>query len=357
MTRYVTPLREGGSLPGLMEADDLGTYVVKFRGAGQGRKALIAEVITGLLARACGLRVPDLVTVELDPALAPGEPDQEIQDLLRASGGLNLGVDFLPGALDFDVKSARVDPKTAGQILWLDALTVNADRSWRNPNMLLWHGQLYLIDHGATLTFQHRWSSASAAAQRPYDAAGHALIGCDGQVEAADAELAPLVTADLLGEIVAQVPARSGWRGDRVRDRGGRAPGILRLAARPAGGPVGVAAGGSPRSPPTGARDDRRTHRSSTRCCASCPGWTAARRSTRVCSSTAGRCGSCGPWWTWTPTGCSRWTRPPTSRASGRRSAAIVAVCDEPDRPAGQRGARPRPGRRGSRTSAAGSGG
>jgi hypothetical protein len=205
-TRYVTPLREGGSLPGLMEADDLGTYVVKFRGAGQGRKALIAEVITGLLARACGLRVPDLVTVELDPALAPGEPDQEIQDLLRASGGLNLGVDFLPGALDFDVKSARVDPKTAGQILWLDALTANADRTWRNPNMLLWHGQLYLIDHGATLTFQHRWSSANAAAQRPYDASGHALIGCDGQVEAADAELAPLVSAGLLGEIAAQVP-------------------------------------------------------------------------------------------------------------------------------------------------------
>jgi hypothetical protein len=207
VTRYVTPLREGGSLPGLMEADDLGTYVVKFRGAGQGPKALIAEVITGLLARACGLRVPDLVTVDLDPALAPGEPDQEIQDLLRASGGLNLGVDFLPGALDFDVKSARVDPDTAGRILWLDGLTVNADRSWRNPNMLLWHGQLYLIDHGATLTFQHRWSSAAAAAQRPYDAAQHVLIGCGGRVEAADSELAPLVTADLLAGIVAQVPA------------------------------------------------------------------------------------------------------------------------------------------------------
>jgi HipA-like kinase len=207
VTRYVTPLREGGSLPGLMEADDLGTYVVKFRGAGQGPKALIAEVISGLLARACGLRVPDLVAVELDPALAPGEPDQEIQDLLRASGGLNLGVDFLPGALDFDVKSARVDPDTAGRILWLDGLTVNADRSWRNPNMLLWHGQLYLIDHGATLTFQHRWSSAAAAAQRPYDAAQHALIGCGGRIETADSELAPLVTAGLLGEIVAQVPA------------------------------------------------------------------------------------------------------------------------------------------------------
>jgi hypothetical protein len=206
-TRYVTPLREGGSLPGLMEADDLGTYVVKFRGAGQGRKALIAEIITGLLARACGLRVPELVTVDLDPALAPGEPDQEIQDLLRASGGLNLGVDFLPGALDFDASSARVDPVTAGRILWLDGLVANADRSWRNPNMLLWHGQLYLIDHGASLTFQHRWSSAAASAQRPYDAAEHVLIGCGGLIEEADGELAPLLTADLLGEMAAEVPA------------------------------------------------------------------------------------------------------------------------------------------------------
>jgi hypothetical protein len=205
--RYVTPLREGGSLPGLMEADDLGTYVVKFRGAGQGPKALIAEVISGLLIRACGLRVPDLVTVELDPALAPGEPDQEIQDLLRASGGLNLGVDFLPGALDFDVASARVDPATAGRVLWLDALLANADRSWRNPNLLLWHGQLYLIDHGATLTFQHRWSGAAVAVSRPYDAAEHALIGCGGLVAEADADLAPLVTADLLAAAVAEVPA------------------------------------------------------------------------------------------------------------------------------------------------------
>jgi hypothetical protein len=207
LTRYVAPLREGGSLPGLMEADDLGTYVVKFRGAGQGRKALIAEVITGLLARACALRVPDLVTADLDPALAPGEPDQEIQDLLRASGGLNLGVDFLPGALDFDAASARMDAATAGRILWLDGLVANADRSWRNPNMLLWHGQLFLIDHGATLTFQHRWSSAADAVRRPYGAADHVLIGCGGLVEAADSELSGLVTAGLLRDIIAEVPA------------------------------------------------------------------------------------------------------------------------------------------------------
>jgi hypothetical protein len=251
-TSYVTPLREGGSLPGLMEADDLGTYVVKFRGAGQGRKALIAEVISGLLIRACGLKVPDLVAVELDPALAPGEPDQEIQDLLRASGGLNLGVDFLPGALDFDVSSARVDPETAGRILWLDALTANADRSWRNPNMLLWHGQLYLIDHGATLTFQHRWSSAAAAAHRRYDAADHVLIGCGGLVEDADRALAPLITAELLGGIVAEVPAE--WLADETEFGAEEAVRraysdwlLARLAARPAWLP-GLAALASDRS-------------------------------------------------------------------------------------------------------------
>jgi hypothetical protein len=127
--RYVTPLREGGSLPGLMEADDLGTYVVKFRGAGQGRKALIAEVVSARLARACGLEVPDLVTVDLDPALAPGEPDHEVQDLLRASPGLNLGVDYLPGALDFDAAMGGADAALAGRVMWFDALVGNADRS------------------------------------------------------------------------------------------------------------------------------------------------------------------------------------------------------------------------------------
>lgn len=206
-TRYVTPLREGGSLPAIMEADDLGTYVVKFRGAGQGPKALVAEVISGRLARGCGLAVPDLVTVEVNPAMAPGEPDQEIQDLLRASGGLNLGVDFLPGALDFDAARASVDGALAGRILWFDALTGNADRSWRNPNMLFWHGVLYLIDHGATLTFQHRWETAAAAITRTYDAAEHALIGCGPLVQDADRELAGRVTGDLVHEAVAAVPA------------------------------------------------------------------------------------------------------------------------------------------------------
>ncbi len=208
----MTPLREGGSLPAVMEADDLGTYVVKFRGAGQGRKALIAEIISAGLARACGLLVPDLVTVDLDAALAPGEPDQEIQDLLRASHGLNLGVDFLPGALEFETGAATVAAPLAGRIMWFDALIGNADRSWRNPNMLLWHGSLYLIDHGATLTFQHRWASAEAAAERVYDVTDHALLGCGALVEAADAELAPLLSTDVIRAAVSEVPGE--WLAD-----------------------------------------------------------------------------------------------------------------------------------------------
>ena len=204
--RYVTPLREGGSLPGLMEADDLGTYVVKYAGAGQGRKALVAEVISAAIARACGLAVPDLVAVGLDPVLAAGEPDQEIQDLLRASAGLNLGVDFLSGAVDFDAAASGVGSALAGRIIWFDALTSNADRSWRNPNMLFWRDGLYLIDHGATLTYQHRWETAEAAATRPYDIADHALVGCAPLIDEADADLAGLVTAEVLEAAAAAVP-------------------------------------------------------------------------------------------------------------------------------------------------------
>jgi hypothetical protein len=210
--RYVTPLREGGSLPGLMEADDLGTYVVKFRGAGQGRKALIAEIVSARLARACGLAVPDLVTVDLDPALAPGEPDQEVQDLLRASAGLNLGIDYLPGALDFDAGAGEVDGGLAGRVMWFDALVSNADRSWRNPNMLLWHGKLYLIDHGATLTFHHRWETAAAAVARPYDASDHALAGHGARIDDADRELSVALTEDVLRAAAADIPEE--WLAD-----------------------------------------------------------------------------------------------------------------------------------------------
>ncbi len=207
--RYVTPLREGGSLPGIMEGDDDGTYVVKFTGAGQGPRTLVAEVVCAHLLRALELPVPELVTIDVDPALAVGEPDEEVQDLLRASPGQNLGIDFLPGALDLDVKAFPIEPELAGRILWFDALVGNVDRSWRNPNMLRWHRRPYLIDHGATLTFAHNWPRAGAWIARPYDAREHALIHSAPAVERADRELAPLVTRELVTAALAEVPG--GW--------------------------------------------------------------------------------------------------------------------------------------------------
>ena len=204
--RYVTPLREGGSLPGLMEADDLGTYVVKYNGAGQGPKVLVAEIITGELARGLGLPIPELVTVDLDPALGTAEPDQEVQELLRKSPGLNLGMDFLPGALDLDPHAFPIDRGFAGQVLWFDALVGNVDRSWRNTNMLFWHGTPYLIDHGATLTFHHAWSGAEAWTTRAYDAADHVLLGCEPDLDTADAELTPRVTVERVRAAVDLVP-------------------------------------------------------------------------------------------------------------------------------------------------------
>ena len=215
-TRYVTPLREGGSLPGLMEADDLGTYVVKWRAAGQGVRVLVAEVVCGELARALDLPVPALVTVDVAPELGVGEPDVEVQELLQRSAGLNLGLDFLPGALDFEAGADGVDPSLAGRVLWFDALVGNVDRSWRNPNMLFWHGRLQLIDHGAALTFHHHWPGAAAAVARPYDASAHALIECEPDVPAADAALAPRVTRALL-ERGARAGARRVARGRRHR--------------------------------------------------------------------------------------------------------------------------------------------
>jgi hypothetical protein len=205
--RYVTPLREGGSLPGIVEADDLGTYVTKFRGAGQGPKVLVAEVIVGELGRRLGLNVPDLVRVELDPVIGRSEPDEEVQDLLQASGGLNLGLDFLPGSVGFDPVAWRPDPDTAARVLWLDAFTSNVDRSWRNPNLLVWHDRLWLIDHGASLWFHHAWQAAKAAATRPYDASDHALAPtAAGHVQDADKALAPRITTELLTEVTGLVP-------------------------------------------------------------------------------------------------------------------------------------------------------
>ncbi|WP_327167675.1 HipA family kinase [Streptomyces subrutilus] len=205
-TRYVTPLREGGSLPGLVEADDLGTYVMKFTGAGQGRKTLVAEVICGRLAQRLGLRVPTLVQMQLDPVIGLGEPDQEVQELLKASGGLNLGMDYLPGSIGFDPLAYRVDPAEAGRVVWFDALINNVDRSWRNPNMLVWHGDLWLIDHGATMIWHHNWPTAAAASAKPYNASDHVLAPVGPDIAAAAAALAPLVTEELLTEVAADVP-------------------------------------------------------------------------------------------------------------------------------------------------------
>ena len=208
-TRYVAPLREGGSLPGIVEADDLGTYVCKFRGAGQGLKVLVAEVVVGELARRLGLATPRLVGIELEAAIGRYEADEEVQDLLNASIGLNLGVDFLPGSFGFDA-GYRPDPAVAAKVLWLDAFVANVDRSWRNPNLLVWHRQLYVIDHGASLYFHHAWQGGVTSPERfaaqPYDASDHVLTGFRAGVPAADAELAPQVTPDLLHDVLAQVP-------------------------------------------------------------------------------------------------------------------------------------------------------
>ncbi len=208
--RYVTPLREGGSLPALVEADNLGTYVMKFRGAGQGPKALVAEIIGGELARRLGLRTPEIVLGYLDPRIASSEPDPEIQDLLRASSGLNVGLDFLPGSAGFDPAGWDVDPDFASQVLWFDALIQNVDRTWRNPNLLVWHGEIWLIDHNAALYFHHNWPTARALA--PFDAQDHVLRQAATRLEAAHEALAPRVTKELLEEITGLVPGE--WLGD-----------------------------------------------------------------------------------------------------------------------------------------------
>ena len=206
-TRYVLPLREGGSLPALMECDDLGTYVVKFRGAGQGRKALVAEIIAAELARAIGLRVPEQVLVEVDPEIARAEPDQEVQDLLRASAGGNLGVDYLPRSFGFDPAADTVDPATAAAVLWFDALIENVDRSWRNPNLLRWHGEMWLIDHGAALYFHHNWATRATVATRAYThIAEHVLLTAAGPIPPVGDSLAALLTPDTIRAATDAIP-------------------------------------------------------------------------------------------------------------------------------------------------------
>ncbi len=209
VTRYVTPLREGGSLPAIVEADDDGLYVLKFRGAGQGPRALVAEVIAGELARALDLPVPDLVLAELDPDLARTEPDPEIQELIRASAGLNAAMDYLPGSVAFDPVAADVDADLASRVVWFDAFVSNVDRTPRNTNLLLWHRKLWLIDHGAALYIHHTpgWHDDPA---RPRDRFAlirdHVLRPFATAVEEADAALAPRVTPALVEKVLALVP-------------------------------------------------------------------------------------------------------------------------------------------------------
>jgi HipA-like protein len=205
-TRYVTPLREGGSLPGIVEADDLGTYVMKFTGAGQGRKALVAEVIAGELARRLGFRVPDQVVIDLDPVIGRHEPDPDVQDLLKASTGWNLGIDFLPGSLGYDPLGWTADQAFAARLLWFDAYLGNVDRSWRNPNMLVWHGDVWLIDHGASLYFHHAWANAAKLVARPYDVDDHVMVSYAGDLTAAEETLLPRLTKELLREVTRLVP-------------------------------------------------------------------------------------------------------------------------------------------------------
>jgi hypothetical protein len=208
-TRYVTPLREGGSLPGVVEADDLGTYVCKFRGAGQGMRVLVAEVVVAGIAGLVDVPVPELVTVELAAEIGRYEADEEVQDLLNASLGLNLGVDLLPGAFGYDA-TYEPEPDLAGRILWLDAFTANVDRSWRNPNLLLWRGALWAIDHGAALYFHHAWPGGGGSPERfaaqPYDSGEHIMRRFAAEAVEQDPALADKVTPEALAAVVAEVP-------------------------------------------------------------------------------------------------------------------------------------------------------
>jgi hypothetical protein len=205
-TRYVTPLREGGSLPAIVEADDLGTYVLKFRGAGQGRKALVAELVAGEIARRLDLLVPEVVLAYLAPELGRSEPDPEIQDLLKGSAGLNLALDYLPGSLGFDPLVEPPDSGLASRIVWFDALVTNVDRTPRNTNLLVWHQRLWLIDHEASLYFHHNWPARDGSANN------HVLLPFANSIPEADAALAPRLTPEVLRSIVGLVPEE--WLAD-----------------------------------------------------------------------------------------------------------------------------------------------
>ena len=232
-TRYAEALREGGALPGLMEADDDGLYVTKFRGAGQGEKALVAEVVAGELGRALGLAVPELVVVDVDPTLGAAEPDPEIQELIAASAVLNLGMDFLPGALPF-TPAAAIEPALAADIVWFDALVTNVDRTHRNPNLLVWHKRVWLIDTGAAFFRQHGGRPLAHGAREPMPRpilADHVLLSAAGSLTEADKRLASRALA-AVDEAVARVPAQ--WLGaDPASRRGDFAAFLTQRLARP----------------------------------------------------------------------------------------------------------------------------
>jgi hypothetical protein len=207
-TRYVTPLREGGSLPAIVEADDLGMYVVKFRGAGQGPLALVAELVAGEIGRALGLAVPELVLIDVDPALGRNEPDQEVRELLLASPGTNLALDYLPGSIMFDAAAkTTIDPAIASTAVWFDAFVTNVDRTARNPNLLWWHKALYFIDHGASLYFHHDWRNLESKALSPFPAIrDHVLLPKADLVESLDPALRMRLGGTVLRDILVQVP-------------------------------------------------------------------------------------------------------------------------------------------------------
>src|SRR4051794_40327324 len=212
-TRYVTPLREGGSLPAIIEADDDGLYVIKFRGAGQGQKALIAELVSGEVGRALGLPVPEIVLVELDPILAQTEPDPEIQELIRASAGLNLALDYLPGSVTFDPLFFVPDELLASRIVWFDAFVTNVDRTPRNTNLLVWHKKLRLIDHGASLYFHHDWNGYRERSTSRFERIkDHVLLPFASRIAEVDQELTALLSPQMISGIVDSIPEE--WLSD-----------------------------------------------------------------------------------------------------------------------------------------------
>ena len=207
VTRYITPLREGGSLPALAEADDEFTYVLKFRGAGHGTKALIAELIGGEIARVLGLPVPELVFANLDEAFGRTEGDEEIQDLLQGSQGLNLALHYLSGAINFDPVVTTLDAKTASKIVWLDAYITNVDRTFRNTNMLIWHKELWLIDHGASLYFHHSFQDPEGHAKSPFALIkDHVLLPQASLLQEVDGEHKTLLTEEKIRTITSLIP-------------------------------------------------------------------------------------------------------------------------------------------------------